>query len=296
MLVTAHPPRITVMSMNISHGALRTAAGGADDRWDPMASLVRDLAPDVLALQETSGWGDHNRQQSTRAEESTGLRVIWPAPGHDTLIMYNPDTVGATQWEDRYTLTRGEPGFSGIGVFTVPGLVSPLSIASVHLAPDSADLARIQASRLAWRCRRYLGPCGEGENGVIIGDLNQPPGEHPLDPQVPTPDTLPAANLTGRWRGSSRNMSPDRSVAELLERSRWTDAAHVIADRDGRTDVLAATGRGGWRVDQAWVTEGLVPAIVDLQPLNVPGSDHKGLLLVMDPGLIDPSLVTVPNR
>lgn len=290
--------QLTIVSMNVHHGALTRQDGSPDDRWNPMAALIRDLAPDILALQETAAWSQHNHQMLIRAEHSTGLRAIRPIPGHDTLVMYREPTVRWSQWEDRYSDVRDEAGFAGVGVFRIPGVVSPLSIASVHLAPDSADLARIQAARISWRCRRYLGPDQEGENGVIIGDVNQPPLAHRLDSAVPEPATLPAANLAGRWRGSGEDLDlvPDRSVAELLRRSRWTDAAHLIADRTGRTDVLAPTGRGGWRVDQAWVTEGLTPAVMEHQHLEVPGTDHRGLLLVLDTDLIDPGLVITPNR
>ncbi len=82
----------------------------------------------------------------------------------------------------------------------------------------------------------------------------------------------------------------------MLSRSRWTDTAHIIADRTGRTDVPAPTGRGGWRVDQAWITEGLVPAVIDRTQIDIPGPDHKSLCLVLNTELANPSPVVILNH
>ncbi|WP_160051096.1 endonuclease/exonuclease/phosphatase family protein [Nocardiopsis sp. FR26] len=50
--------RLPFLSLNVRHGGVLSPTGAADDRWAPMARLVRDLAPDVVALQETHLWGD----------------------------------------------------------------------------------------------------------------------------------------------------------------------------------------------------------------------------------------------
>jgi hypothetical protein len=283
---------LRALSLNTRHGGVLTPEGAADGRWSPMADLIRECGAHLVCLQETQSWTAHNRQQACRAEASTGLRMLWPTiNGRSQSLMYDPDVMRLLQWEDHYTSGQREPGWPGIAVFDI-GTRIPLATTSVHLAPYSSDRGRAQASLLAWRARRY------GDLALVMGDFNHLPTPHRLDPPLPDPESLPAANIAGRWDTDADGyLVPDRSVAHLLARARYTDTAQLVADRTGNPALLAPTGHGGGvRVDWALVTEPIVPAVVDHQALTVSGSDHDAVLVTVDTDLIDPSLTITPNR
>ncbi|MFC3998881.1 hypothetical protein ACFOVU_23370 [Nocardiopsis sediminis] len=83
-------------------------------------------------------------------------------------------------------------------------------------------------------------------------------------------------------------------MAELLERTRWTDVARHLATVRGEAALLRHTGREGFlRVDQFHATEPLVPALLNYEVIHNPHSDHDAILMRIDTDLIDPALVRV---
>lgn len=145
------------MSFNIQTG------GG--ERWPRLVEHIRDLGPDVLALQECRGWLDNDARQLADAEHDLGMKaLIAPSrSGFHTVLMIKP-TVRWTGWEVTYA---GEllHGF-GAARLEIPGLALPLVAISAHLTPYSAAAAATEAQILIARAYRHG---GLGVTGVPTG-------------------------------------------------------------------------------------------------------------------------------
>lgn len=291
---------LSIVTANLRHGALRD--GHPDTQFDAALDLISTLAPDILMLQETLLWWNNNHTALIAAEHDLGLRV---PPGHVThqspLLMYRPGALSLVEHESHYLRLDGGPhGYSGITKFIVED-EHTLAASSLHLTPESTTAALIDLERAMWRTRRH------SPNVIFGGDINHPPILHRKDPDWPDPQTLPAANVVGRYTNDpvenphgpvmpSSPQTPDRSLGNALVHGRMADVAHLWVERTGTADVLEPTGRGGFRVDAHLVSEPLTPTIRHHAQVDNPHSDHRIVHTIIDTALIDPSLTVTHHR
>lgn len=287
---------LRITSQNLKHGGLQTPDGAPDDgrRWIETVAVLTGEAPDIVCLQEIHGWRSHNHQQLFRAEKALGMRVAGWLPGarsiSGTLLMYRhrPGMLELVQWEDK----DGPEVYHGMGVavFDVAGI--PLTVASVHFDPTSARIAETEAARITARIQRY------GAHGVFAGDVNHHPAQAPGDGDpVPPPERVTPLNRAGRWRQDDHGgLVPDRTVATYLTRAGMTDAARHLAARTEDPSLLQPTGQGGIRVDQAWCTPSVVPALTAYRRIGHGASDHAAISIDVDTDRIDGGQDAGSNR
>ncbi len=86
-------------------------------------------------------------------------------------------------------------------------------------------------------------------------------------------------------------MLTDRRPSWKLTQAKLFDVASYMYEKTKDEKYLAptASGDGGMRIDQFWVSESIAPAIVDYQVIESPAeaSDHKGITFQLDTDKID---------
>jgi endonuclease/exonuclease/phosphatase family metal-dependent hydrolase len=274
------PLLLRISSQNLKHGGIQAPDGAGHDRWPVIAAAITAERPAILCLQEAHGWRDRNHSQLYRAEHDLGMRIAgWFPAGRSlglTLVMYAPDAVRLTQWEqfNQAELYNG----LGVPVFAVDGLDLPLAVVSVHLPAQSAAQAEQEAIKAAERAFRY------GGVGVVMGDVNH----LPLADPAPDPAELPYLNVSGLFTATQNGaVVPNRRVAQRLTLAGLTDAAAHLAAATGDTSLLSTTGQNRVRRDQAWVTPPLVPALTGYRATPHAGSDHRLVTVDLDVARID---------
>lgn len=252
-----------LVSANLEHTAWPEKTAGADE-WFPMVFLLKDSNADVVAVQECPG-PDH----LARLADKLGYEHhIADAPtGIHTGLLWRPE-IEAISVGDKYAELIRKGTWHGFTSATLvgPGWPCPVTFISAHLIPHDVDQAVGEARFLQTRVRR------EGWPGVLVGDLNH----GPLVGPEPNWEEVPEHN-----RASRTILDPDRPdvlrldrrVGLALTRGGLVDVAAHLAAATGEEDLLAHTGvHGKLRVDQAWVTRQLVPAIRGYERL-----DHRGV-------------------
>ncbi len=259
-----------MMSFNIQTG------GG--ERWPRLLKAIRDVGPDVLALQECRGWLDNDARQLADVEHDLGMRgLIAPSrSGFHTVLMIKP-AVRWTGWEVTYA---GEllHGF-GAAKLEVAGLTLPLVAISTHLTPYSAAAAAAEAQILIARAYRH------GGVGVILGDINHCPLS---DPEPPW-ERIPPYNRSSRTLpGPDGSPRANTIVGEVLRAGGMTDVAGYLAESRGEASLRRPTGAGLVRVDQIHVTPALLPAVTDYWLVDPhDASDHWGMVVTLDLTRVD---------
>jgi endonuclease/exonuclease/phosphatase family metal-dependent hydrolase len=274
---------LKIMTLNLQYGGLTDAAGNPEDRWPGLAEIVRNQAPDVLALQEATGrWAEPGERQLALAENDLGMRGrLGASPsGSHTAIFWRPDLTWRA-FDDRYA-GQVHHGYAAI-VLQVPDTDVPVTVISAHLSPWSAQAAACEAQLLTGRAYRY------GGYGIIAGDINH------LAVGDPEPDwsgPLPPPNLASRTLlRPDGTVTGNRCVGEVLARGQMTDAAAWRAELTGDQSLRAPTG-ANLRVDQVHLTPPLVPALTGCQRIETKDlSDHAAVTVTLDTTQFDPSLV-----
>jgi endonuclease/exonuclease/phosphatase family metal-dependent hydrolase len=263
---------LTVMSLNIQTG------GG--DRWPGLVELIRDVGPDVLALQECRGWLDEDASRLADAERDLGMRgLVAPSrSGFHTALMVG----GAARWSGWEVTYAGEllHGF-GAARLAVEGLAQPLVTISTHLTPYSASAAAQEAQILIARAYRH------GGYGMIIGDVNH----CPLGDPEPPWGQIPAYNRSSRTlTGPDGRPRSNTIVGEVLHTGGLVDVAAHLAETRGEPALRRHTGAGLVRVDQVHVTPAVLPGVLDYRTVDPHGlSDHWGLVCTLDTARISAS-------
>lgn len=262
------PTTVTVMSLNLLYG-------GADGRWAGLARRIRQVGPQVLLVQEATGWYD-GPVQSPRmfaVQEELGMRgEVAPSPtGFHTGIFIEETDIAWGEWITKYNHAT----FQGHAELTVDvGLPGPLTLVCAHLNPHSAAAASQEAQLLVQRVYR------NGPYGLIGGDLNHvPPGD-----REPDWEQVTAPNRASRTILGQTPLRADTSVGQALAAGDLVDVAAHLADVRGDPSLRAWTAPDGQlRCDQFHLTPALLPALVDYQRVDTgEDSDHDGVVMVLD--------------
>ncbi|MEU3565413.1 endonuclease/exonuclease/phosphatase family protein [Kitasatospora sp. NPDC006786] len=291
---------LLVVVQNLGQGGLRDGSGAPEDRWPLLAERILTAGgpaapPDLVLLQEAVDWGRYGHRQLALAMRDLDMDAL-PLPpsgsGYPTALLYRRETVGRwLNWNVDFA-HRTLHGF-GVATFDV-GLPAPLAVASVHLDPFSPDSARAEAKLAATRALRY------GPYGMVCGDINYPPAS----PDSPEPDyaamrpynrsartLLPSQARTALPSQAGALLTevgpaaavPDRRVAETLAHTGYVDAAWHLYQQNRDPELLRRTSTDD-RIDQAWVSAPLAPAVTGYRVLDAPAgaSDHHGLAVHLD--------------
>lgn len=262
-----------VMSLNLLMGA------EDPDRWSGLAALVRAEAPQILALQEASGWDDHyDRSRLEEAEEALGMsgEVAFSHTGFNTAVMIDQSSVEWVEWRTKYEHVT----FHGHSeaVVRVAGFPHPLVVISAHLTPWSTDAAAQEAQILLGRANK------ENDWGILAGDVNHVPLG---DPEPPW-EEISATDRAARTIASDPVLRANRAVGQVLARGDLVDVAAHLADIRNDPSLRAPTGHDGQlRGDQIWVTKRLAPAVIDYRRIStrvddVELSDHDAVVATLD--------------
>jgi exodeoxyribonuclease-3 len=265
--------QIRVMSWNILNGGAGPVPGDgevADSRWALQRTLIDDLAPDVLLVQELRGVdadGSHGLFAAERDLGMRGLLAAAPRTGQHTAVFVRAPLRALSFHPDgdhfHHALAHA--------VLQVPGLARPLQVASMHLSPLSPAL---RAAEVGW-----LAAFGAaGVLGLVAGDTNS------LAPGDPEPDdweSLPAFQRV-RYLANPDNddvpgggaLRADRSALRFLHAAGLVDAARGRRDdtagrlMDGTVDTTATVPTCGYpdaefasfRSDHVLLSPALAPA------------------------------------
>lgn len=127
---------VRILSWNILNG-------GADDhavpRWHTQAELVRELAPDVLLLQEARGFAAEGGSRLFQAEVDLGMRgllAVAPHTGQNTAVFLHSDLRPVRFEPDSVHFHHA----LALAHVEVPGLDRSLLVSSMHLSPLSPAL------------------------------------------------------------------------------------------------------------------------------------------------------------
>lgn len=268
---------LTVMSQNVQYGA------DQDGRWNGLVDDIRQVAPQLLLLQEADWLADPDAART--AEKALGMQLrVAPSRNLNVAIAWDPDALQLDDVETKYSVGDMHHGYCAARFKPwglTAGLSAPLVAISTHLSPYSAQTASQEAQLLCARAYRY------GGIAMVAGDINH----MPLGDPEPAWDLVQPYNRTSRcvrrasadepWRGN-------RVVGEVFRDAEFTDVAAHIADLRKDPTLRQPTGKAGLlRVDQVHVTPALVPAIEDYRVVESEDSDHRGLVATLDLGRVD---------
>jgi exodeoxyribonuclease-3 len=140
--------------------------GGVDDgdaaRLGEIAEIIRQVKPDVLAIEEANGFGADGAARLHALEAATGMRghLCHTASGFDIALLVRPELSiarrGSFHRGFRHGAAYADVALEGGGSVRVIG---------AHLAPESGT------QRLA-EVHRLLRRVGIRSNVVVMGDLN----------------------------------------------------------------------------------------------------------------------------
>lgn len=271
--------KLTVMSINVKHGAVKTSDGRAEDRWPGIVDIIQGVNPDILLLQEASFWTENLCRQWARAERDLRMRIhIGPSStGAHTAIGHRPEIPWSTH-EERYA-RHTMHGFTHIS-FDL-GLEWPLVVIAAHLSPYSAQVAAQEMQLIAARAYRY------GGVAVIGGDMNHPPlGDPDPDWQAVRPYNRSARTVP---TDPGEPLRGNTIVGQIAHRADLTDIAAHKADTLDDQSLRAPTGHHGLiRVDWMLTTPAVLPAVEDYQRIDTrPHTDHDATAITLDTNRID---------
>ncbi|MEU6460307.1 endonuclease/exonuclease/phosphatase family protein [Streptomyces sp. NPDC046976] len=203
---------------------------GNDDRLRAQVEMLAALAPDVLCLQECTGWTNRHLRW---AADVLGMVLVGmvpsrvrrvPSPPNFTVLLIRPSTVRLVDWWS-----------VGEGVFHHALIMAWLRLVAAGDNPDDDLLVlgthyswvdgsvRLRESRMV---TDYGGPFpGVPRGALLLGDLNTPDRE-PNWADVPR-------NLQSRYRIVKSDGTfghADRRAVQVLFQSGWTDPQTVIGD------------------------------------------------------------------
>ncbi|MFF3272753.1 endonuclease/exonuclease/phosphatase family protein [Streptomyces chrestomyceticus] len=226
------------VTWNLENGGI-DHDGTENRRYDQVDALTRlDPTPDILALQEITGW--HRDDWSRLYALANALRMV-PLPpvtshiGDGTnhlVLLYRPETVHVLGYSRVHTGSSFHHGLARARVI-IDG--TETMILTTHLCPYDGDKRLHEAKWLT----DYAGPFpGRPEHAVLLGDLNTAdrgpvPGDDSTEPDW---DHDVPANLQARYRmvRGEHEDGPfgdtDRRALDVLVAAGWTDPQDLLTD------------------------------------------------------------------
>ncbi len=211
-----------LMTYNILDGG---KDGDSTARLAQVCELVRQVAPDVLALDECCEFERDGFRTFHRLERELGMRGVFaPAPSGYHVALY----VRGTQLLEVRTLQRGLHHTALAARLTLAG--QDCSVIATHLCPFSAEARVAEAQHLS----QFFG----AEPLFLLGDLNS---LSPHDaPQLQPESWLPRRRVRHELPGGGLDL---RAIA-VLEAAGLVDVFHAASN----TAPTALTrSRPGWQ-------------------------------------------------
>jgi endonuclease/exonuclease/phosphatase family metal-dependent hydrolase len=202
------------MSYNVLNG------GGEDrsaPRWLAEVEAIRETNPGVLLVQEARGFDLDGAAGLYEAERQLGMRGLLacaPRTGQHTAVFLAPDVrpVRFQPDSDHFHHALAQ------ATIAVPGLATPITVASIHLSPLSPALRLAEVGWLA-------GLAAPGSLAVIAGDANS---LAPGDPEPQDWGRLPA-HFRVRYLDPATGTA-DRTALRFLHAAGFVDAAAALDD------------------------------------------------------------------
>ena len=237
---------------------------GGQDRFEAILELIRELSPDILALQECNGWEDGDRLGETArcmGAEHTYLGLSSPRGSgkrfHVALLSRFPFQRIETHADRRYQAHC-----------LIEAVIEDVTVFAAHFVSENENL-RFVETRALIGC---LPPKEEFRKGrfLLMGDLNA------ISRKDPYPENL--AELVKKAGIDKYHHPPRFDVIDELENYGWMDTLYkmatppehwVTAPRalDFRTDYIFTTPPLIEKLKRCWV-----------HPLTAGQSDHFPIL------------------
>jgi endonuclease/exonuclease/phosphatase family metal-dependent hydrolase len=277
---------LQVASVNMLYGGID--ADESRDRWHALTRWLREQAPDVLLCQEMQAAkpsGVHRHLHATaRALGMSAVVLGPPAPGaasgseHHTAILIGSgtgleviDTGPAAAYQPWDHVPWAE------ALLRVPGLPTPIRCYSVHLPHSSAIWQEHYASKLATRIATRA---EHGELALACGDWNcLAPADACTQEQLAA---MPARVRPARIRVlADGTLQPILAVHQVLAGIGLADIAASLPPGHRDPPGLTPTGTAGGRVDRAYASPALAPAVARYRQVRTAATDHHALLLTL---------------
>lgn len=199
------------MSYNTLFGGL----DGADDgRYQLQIGIIREQRPDVLLLQEAKGFSADGSRRLFETERYLGMRGFVadaPTTGQNTAIFIRPE-LQALHFDADFQHFHHAAALLKLAV---PGNDRVLTVASVHLCPNSPHVRAREAS--------YLYNLADPDGlSLIGGDFNS------VSPDDPEPDGLSELPAHYCVRYTGEDGTADRSTISALLRAGFIDVGHEL--------------------------------------------------------------------
>ncbi|MEY9861350.1 endonuclease/exonuclease/phosphatase family metal-dependent hydrolase [Catenulispora sp. GAS73] len=234
-----------------------------------IAAVIDEQRPDIVCLQETALGSDDGADSFRTLRKLLGmdgrLQSGQRTESRATAVLWRSDTAGLRQQATHYT---GFYHSAAIVALNVTGLSTPLTVASIHLHPHSADARVIEASVFHMKADK-------GQLTVLAGDFN---GLGAHDPEPSWADTRPG-NRASRCLPAPlgtpvEDLRGDRRVAWNLATAGYTDACLGPEYEKTASHI---------RVDWALLSQALAPALTGYRVAEHSDlSDHKPIVVDLE--------------
>lgn len=237
--------------------------GSNDTRAKAQISLISDLKPNVLLMQEAEGFDANGGAWLYAMEQQIGMRgflAVAPRTGQNIAIFIreplrplNFDADGTHFHHTLATLKVAEPGSE-----------QPVTFISAHLCPIGPEVRRREAA--------YLAVHANPERlALITGDFNS------ASPHDPEPQDWGALAPHHRARYLADDLHGiDHSVLAQLEAAGWIDLGHRL-DAGGVPTVPTAAYQDAefctMRCDYILASKALAACAVSYEVIRTPATD-----------------------
>jgi endonuclease/exonuclease/phosphatase family metal-dependent hydrolase len=274
--------RLTFIAQNLKFGGLWDDDGTPQNRWPQLRARLQSAKEpaDFILLNEARDWEKQGHGPLARAMHDLDMDALPLAPsktGQHVGLLYRKESVG--RWKHWNTAYVQEVTQSfGVAAFDI-GLDAPLSVVPVHLTPFGNGKALQETFLVASRGYRH------GPYVVIGGDINYPPAHGP-EPDYAAMRPWNTASTT--VLNQNGELKADRRVGLAFEKAGYADVAWLMHQKTGDEKYLQRTANFE-RVDQFWVSQPLVNAVIDYWLITEPSgaSDHAGIAFILDTDLVE---------
>jgi endonuclease/exonuclease/phosphatase family metal-dependent hydrolase len=282
----SHPHTVRVLIFNVRKRD-EPLQGPLPDFTDHVGAITAH-DPDVVLLQELDGTTGKplapngrpapgaavDTRQADRLARSLGMRIRIadsPTSTVHTAIAWRPG-LELLRWEE--LIDRPFHHGQSLAVLRGPGWAGPVTFASIHLDPFSAYHAAEEG-------RHLIEPLRKPNPWALAGGDFNTPTRTDVQRGVDWAG-LPPHNRSARLVADGGPPRPNLELDHVLALADLADPAESLHAQSGDPELIAATGKGGLRVDRFHLTQPVLEHVVDCRP--VPGrgaSDHVPVLLTL---------------
>ncbi len=280
---------ITIASWNLEHDGWTSdgRGGGNLDRWYAAHQWLATLGPfDAFARQEMTHSLNWRRRMAWQAGAVLGGMIPFvhsdptPASRNPTGLFLDASTFWPIgEWPEDKGWWHGPTAVETRLHGTHPDAAT-LTLASVHLCSRSPRIRETEAELVTgWTDRRRA--------LLVTGDMNSYSGQ---DKELTDFTSNAVSDLPFITHRTADGRTPHTTPDERLRTAGLIDLARYAADHLGQDEATAPTGSmrrpdqgGGQRIDRAYLTAELAPALVSFEVhTRLDLSDHSLLLMRFD--------------